>query len=85
MPQTEKAPSKRTRILYLFLFAIPVGGTLVVLWFLMGWWVLFVLIPTIWGGFDYLRRGDFFRSVEPVSRAGAYVPDALKKEKSPRE
>jgi len=62
---TEKPISERTRVVIIVALWLFVGVPLFVgMWFWMGWWVLLLVAAAVWGTVDYVRRGDFFTSVD---------------------
>ena len=74
MDSTDKAPSKRVRVLYLILIWIPGGFFIWGLWILA--WLLGVvfLLVGLWGSWDYLKQGDLFGDVDDaVGKTGEVV------------
>jgi hypothetical protein len=55
---SEKPATKRSRaliaVLGWVLFGLPIVAAL---WFLIGWWVLLLVIPLLWATRDFIQRG----------------------------
>ena len=77
MRYEERPPSRWQRALVL-VGAWAVGVPFFwMLFLIMGWWALIVLVPALWASWDYLKKGGFFESVDSVTKAGKFLPDAF--------
>ena len=82
---TEKPLTKRGRmIIVIVLWAVVAVPLFIGLAFMMSFWVLVLIVPAIWATWDYLKRGDFFGSVDQSFRVQSGVVDALS-DKDPKK
>lgn len=74
MDYEERPTSKRGRVLWVVGIWLVLGPFVVGLTMLMGWWVLLILVPSIWATWDYLQKGRMFEAVDASFREGVFLP-----------